>query len=163
MKVISSTLLQLVLLGLFSCSSTLNIPGTYRSNFADLGFFMTNIKLKSDSSFEYRFSGDMIFDTATGRYHIKHRRLIFTYDPRPIDTSRLANLRRMGFKLDSTLNHPKSDAGLPHIFYIRDSKLFSSIEDGKIVKRAMTYNKTKKYLFFGSHYYKRKWYLRQVE
>jgi hypothetical protein len=84
------------------------------------------------------------------------------FPPRPIDTSGLAYMRSIGFKTDSlTL---KSDAGLPHIFYIKDNKLYSSYQgNGKIVKRARKYNKTKKYLLFGSHYYKKKLYLKQVD
>ena len=84
-------------LGLISCSSTKNISGTYRSNFADLGMFITKLTLKSDSSFEYRFRGDLIFDTATGRYNIENRKLILVYDSRPIDTSGLSTIRSMGF------------------------------------------------------------------
>ena len=162
MKFNSLTPLLTVFIGLISCNTTLNIPGTYRSNFADLGFFVTNIKLKSDSSFEYRFRGDLIFDTATGRYKIEKRKLILTYDPRPIDTSGLSYMRSIGFKIDSP-STSKSDAGLPHIFYIRNKKLYGSYQDGKIVKRATTYHKTRKYLFFGNHYYKKKSYLKQVE
>ena len=156
------TLLLTVFIGLISCNTTLNIPGTYRSNFADLGFFVTNIKLKSDSTFEYRFRGDLLFDTATGNYEIKKRKIILTYDPKPIDTSGLSYLRSIGFKIDSSVTS-KSDAGLPHIFYIRNRRLYNSYQDGKIVRRATTYHKTRKYLFFGTHYYKKKWYLKQVE
>ena len=71
-------------------------------------------------------------------------------------------MRSIGFKLDEPLIL-KSDAGLPHIFYLRGNKLFHSLQDGKIVRRATKFNKRKKYLFFGSHYYKRKWYLAKVE
>jgi hypothetical protein len=124
--------------------------------------FITKVTLKSDSSFEYRFRGDLIFDTATGRFKIDQRKLILVYDPRPIDTSGLATMRSMGFKLDSPLT-VKSDAGLPHIFYIRRNKLFHSRRDEEIVRRATKYNKRRKYLIFGSHYYKRKWYLKHVD
>lgn len=156
------TLLLTVLIGLIACNTTLNIPGSYRSNFADLGFFVTTIKLKSDSTFEYRFRGDLLFDTATGNYEIKKRKIILTYDPKPIDTSGISYLRSIGFKIDSSVTS-KSDARLPHIFYIRNSRLYNSYQDGKIVRRATTYHKTRKYLFFGNHYYKKKWYLKQVE
>ncbi|MFC4231406.1 hypothetical protein ACFOW1_05860 [Parasediminibacterium paludis] len=104
----------------------------------------------------------MISDTATGKYQIEGGKLILAYDPRPIDTSGLSYMRSIGFKLDEPLNL-KSDAGLPHVFYLRNNKLFHSLQDGKIVKRATKYNKRRKYLFFGSHYYKRQWYLTKVE
>ncbi|MBC7391684.1 MAG: hypothetical protein H7329_20990 [Opitutaceae bacterium] len=145
-----------------SCSSTQNITGSYRSNFAELGFFSTRIKLKPDNTFEYRFRGDLIFDTATGKYRIDRRKLILTYDPRPIDTSGLSYMRSVGFKLDEPLNL-KSDAGLPHVFYIGREKLYGSYQDGKIVRKAVGYSKRKQYLFFGTHYYKRKHYLKRVD
>jgi len=162
MKFFIRTIFIIALFGFTSCTTTKNLEGSYRSNFADLGFFVTRIKLKSDSTFEYRFRGDLISDTATGKYNIEGRKLILTYDPRPIDTSGLAYMRSIGFKLDEPLNL-KSDAALPHVFYLRGNKLFHSLQDGKIVRRATKFNKRKKYLFFGSHYYKRKWYLAKVE
>lgn len=162
MRLNYSIILLSLSLGLISCSSTKNINGTYRSNFADLGMFITKVVLKNNSSFEYRFSGDLIFDTATGRFTIEHRKLILIYGPRPIDTSGLSTMRSLGLKLDSPLIL-KSEASLPHVFFIRKNKLFNSYQDEHIIKRATKYNKTKKYLLFGSHYYKRKWYLKRVD
>ena len=162
MKLLTSTIFIIPLIGFISCTSTKNLAGSYRSNFADLGFFVTRIKLKSDSTFEYRFRGDMFSDTATGKYNIEGRKLILTYDPRPIDTSGLAYMRSIGFKLDEPLSL-KSDAALPHVFYIGQDKLFGSYQDGKIVRKAVGYSKRKKYLLFGSHYYKRKHYLKRVD
>ena len=162
MKFFITTIFIIELFGFTSCTSVKNLEGTYRSNFADLGFFVTRIKLKFDRTFEYRFRGDLISDTATGKYKIDGRKLILVYNPRPIDTSGLAYMRTIGFKLDEPLNL-KSDAGLPHVFYIKANKLFHSLQDGKIVRRATKYNKRKKYLFFGTHYYKHKHYLTKVE
>ena len=163
MKTFQKSILYFFLtVGLFSCQTQKNISGNYRSNFADLGFFITRIKLKQDSSFEYRFRGDMISDTATGKYKIDKRRLILTYDPRPIDTSGFAYLRTIGFKLDNLVNL-KSDAGYSHIYYIRNDKLYGSLQDGKIVRKAVRYSKRKKYLFFGTHYFKHRHYLKRID
>jgi hypothetical protein len=161
MKFLNFIIIVAALLGLISCSSTKNIAGAYRSNFADLGFFVTRIKLKPDSSFEYRFRGDLMFDTATGKYRLDRRKLILTYDPRPIDTSGLSYMRSIGFKFNEPFNL-KSDVGLPHVYYIGHHKLFGSYKDGKIVRKAEGYSKRKKYLLFGTNYYKRKHYLKRV-
>lgn len=161
MKPLISTIVIIILVNFTSCTSTKNLEGSYRSNFTVLGFFVTRIKLNSDRTFEYLFHGDMISDTATGNYRIKGHKLILTYHSRPIDTSGLAYLQNIGLKLDESLNL-KSDAGLPHIFYIGQDKLFGSFQDGKIVRKAVGYSKRKKYLLFGSHYYKRKYYLKRV-
>ena len=148
-------------LGLTSCSSMKNITGTYRSNFADLGFFVTNIKLKSDSTFEYRFRGDMISDTASGHFKVYRRKLILAYNPTPVDTSGLASLRDMGIKVN--VSDLRSDANRTHVFYIRHHKLYGSYQDGEIVKKAFGYSKRKKYFLFGTHYYKHRNYLRRID
>lgn len=161
MKLFKLTCFVATLLALVSCSSTKNISGTYRSNFADLGFFVTTMKLKSDSTFEYRFRGDMIFDIANGQYKVHGRKLILTYNPSPVDTSSLASLRKMSIKLN--FSALRSDANRTHIFYIRHKKLYSSYQDGKIVRKAFGYSKRKKYLFFGTHFYKHRNYLKIIK
>ncbi|HLA52553.1 MAG TPA: hypothetical protein VK618_04585 [Flavitalea sp.] len=48
-------------------------------------------------------------------------------------------------------------------YFIGHKKLFSThIATGKKVSRAARYSKKKKFVLFGSHYYKRKWYLRKL-
>ena len=146
---------------LVSCISTKNFVGTYRSNFAELGFFITRLKLNSDSTFEYKFRGDMIYDTASGHYRVYHRKLILTYYPRPLDTTGLAFMDSVANKIGIELSASFDDKR-PHIYYLGNKKLFESIKDGIIVKKAFGYSKTKKYLLFGSHYYKHNHYLMQV-
>jgi hypothetical protein len=152
-------ILELIFIG-NSCNSERNITGTYRSNFAEMGFFSSKLKLKPDSSFEYYFRGDLIFDTATGNYCISKRKLILTYDQTPIDTSQFVYLRALGFNFDTP---QRSDENHSHIYYIRKNKLYVSFQDGKIVRKAHGYSERKKYVLFGTHYFKMRYYLNRIE
>jgi hypothetical protein len=49
------------------------------------------------------------------------------------------------------------------IFCIDDNKIFTvNFETGKEIKKAVVYNERKKYIIFGTHYYKRKFFLQKV-
>lgn len=65
---------------LVSCNANKKISGKYRSNFADLGFFITEIELKSDSTFHYEFSGDLLHTELAGKYKIKKNKLYLRFD-----------------------------------------------------------------------------------
>ncbi len=159
---ITAIIFILLLYALFSCSSTKNIAGTYQTNFADLGFFGTTIKLKPDSSLQYVFQGDLMYDSTTGHYSIYDRRVYITFDKELPDTNKLYyRFDNMPLKTDNI----SGDTIHYKVFcYIGHNKLFSShIETGKKVTKVRRYNKRKKYFFFGSHYYKRRWYLRRVD
>lgn len=160
MKLLNLIIIVASLSVLISCSSTKNIAGTYRSNFADLGFFVTMIKLKKDSTFEYRFRGDLFNDTATGHYEINGHKLLLHYKEVPMDTSGFANMRSIGFKLDS--NSLKSVVPRNYVFYIRRNKIYESYQNEKIVTKAFGYSKWEKYFLFGTHYYKHKHYLKKI-
>jgi hypothetical protein len=147
---------------LISCNSTKNISGTYRTNFAEFGFFGTTIRLKQDSSLQYVFQGDLIYDSTTGLYSVHDRKVYITFDKEPPDTTKLYHRfdnipLKTAVISDDTIHY--------QIFcYIGHKKLFSShIETEKKVVKASGYNKRKKYFFFGSHYYKRRRYLKRVD
>jgi hypothetical protein len=53
-----------------SCGSTKKITGTYYSKFAVHGFFVTTVRLKPDNTLEYVYQGDLVYDSATGRYQV---------------------------------------------------------------------------------------------
>lgn len=160
MKVKNHLFLFIIALELLSCSSKRSVIGIYRSNFAQLGFFITTLNLKTDGSFEYRFQGDLIFNQATGHYVINKGKLRLTYNLTPVDTGVLRSYKKMGLRVSDSL---KIENGYPHLFYLGNDKLFSSWQDGKIVRRASAYHKLKKYMLFGSHYYNKKCYLKKVE
>ena len=116
-----------------------NVIGCYRNNFAELGFFGTRISLKADSTFQYRFAGDLLSDDGSGKYHLIKDTIFLRFD-----------------KDSSKYNRPTK-------YLYRHNKLFSfNIKTGKIVKYAQGYSKHKEYLFFGSHYRAMKHYLKRV-
>jgi hypothetical protein len=162
LKPINSIIFTIVLCGLFSCNSTENIAGTYKTNFAVLGFFGTTIRLKKDSTLQYVFQGDLMYDSTTGRYSIHDKKVYITFDKEFRDTNKLYyRFDNMALKT----NIMSGDTAHYQIFYFTGhNKLFSShIETGKKVTNARRHNKRKKYLLFGSHYYNRRWYLRHVD
>lgn len=63
-----------------SCISNKNIVGKYRSNFAQYGFFVTEIKLNCDSTAEYHMAGDMINENLTGHFKITNNIVYFKSD-----------------------------------------------------------------------------------
>ena len=49
------------------------------------------------------------------------------------------------------------------IFYFGDNRLYyASFETGRKITKAVGYNERKKYILFGTHYYKKKWYLIRI-
>jgi len=159
---VTAIIFILILCGLFSCSSIKNIAGTYKTNFADLGFFGTTIRLKPDSSLQYVFQGDLMYDSTTGHYSIYDRKVYITFDKQLPDTNKL--YYRFDIMPLKTDNISGNTIHYQDFCYIGHNKLFSShVETGKKVTKARRYNKRKKYFFFGSHYYKRRWYLRRVD
>lgn len=147
---------------LFSaCHSTTNISGTYRSNFAIMGYFSTKIKVNSDSTFTYRMLGHMMYDTANGKYKINGNLLILNYAPKVIDTTLHSINNRNAILLSEGLINSGSR---PHQFYLRTNKLFEADSSGHIFRREQVFSKHKKYLFWGSPYIKRKrYFLKRID
>jgi len=161
-KLITATVFLLILCSIFSCGSTKNIAGTYHTNFADLGFFGTTVRLRSDSTLQYVFQGDLMYDSTTGRYTVKENKVYIRFDKEVPDTTKLYyRFDNMPLKTAFV----EGDSVLYQSFlYIGHKKLFfAHAETGKKVTKARRYNKRKKYLLFGSHYYKRRWYLKRVD
>jgi hypothetical protein len=156
------TISCLTLLVVFSaCNSTKKIAGTYRSNFAIIGFFGTKINLKSDSTFSYRMRGDMMSDTANGKYKIRARFLILSYDPPTVDTTLYAKYGKEAVLISLVLQNTSSR---PYQFYIGHNKLFEADTLGNIHKQEQGLSGHKKHIFWGQHYMKkRKYYLKRVD
>ena len=157
---LTSLLFCFFLFGLFSCSSTKNIAGKYGTNFADMGFFGTTINLKQDSTLEYIFGGDMIHHHIIGHYKIYDHKVYMVFDKEILDS----NFASTSFFPDTLYKTVyKGDTILYQSFcYIGHNKLFfAHAKTGKKVSKARRYNKRKEYLIFGSHYYKRRWYLKR--
>ncbi len=69
-----------ILILLVSCSIHKNVNGKYRSNIASLGFFITEIVLKSDNTFNFKFSGDLQHQELDGVYKIKKNKLYLRFN-----------------------------------------------------------------------------------
>jgi hypothetical protein len=146
---------------LLSCSSTKSIVGTYRSNFAVIGFFGTKINLMKDSTFGYRMRGDMMGDTANGKYRIQNHFLILTYDPPIVDTTLYSKYGKDAVVLSQALTN---SSGRPKQFYIGHNKLFVTDSLGNVYKKEQGLSRHKKYVFWGQHYMtKRKYYLKRID
>lgn len=148
-------------LTLFSCGSTRYIAGTYHSRFAELYMFGTTIRLKEDRSMQYIFQGDLLYDSATGRYRTYGNKIYVEFDKEVQDSNKLY------YRFD---NMPQKYAccgkdTVPYkmFFYIGRNKLFAAhSKTGRKITRSKAYNRRRKFLLFGSHYYRKKFYYRKV-
>ena len=130
-----------------SCASTKNIAGKYRSNFAVHGFFVTRINLNPDSTFGYKMSGDLMFDTSNGHYRLDDNFLILTHQPFEPDTSDFEKHGKEAVLLSfalSTNQHLKD----PGKYLVGNNKLFVCDSNGIIVKKQFGHSKRRQYLFF---------------
>ena len=160
-RLTTAILSLLFLCGLFSCSSTKNIAGKYATNFASMGFFGTTIILKPDSTLSYKFSGDMIYHLVTGTYNVSNNKIYMLFDKEILDT----NFVRYPL-FDDTIHIALSNNDsirYQRYFYLGNDKLFfSNFKTGEKITKEKRYNRRKKFLFFGSHYYKKRHYLRLI-
>jgi hypothetical protein len=147
---------------MISCKSNQNITGKYRSNFPDLGFFMTEIVLKYDKSFHYKFSGDLEDTQLDGNYKIESNTLYLRFN----------KLRKIVEPNDSLIDwyneHTydlKVENGIEyHLKYqIRGNRLYSyNILTGKIVSRVVFAGNRRKYILFGPKSFKKERYLKKI-
>lgn len=126
----------IIIISLFiltSCRGSKDIFGTYISNFAVNGYHIRQIKLKSDSTLEYRYWGHMIFDTATAHFTRNYNTLILNYYPIKVDTSDWPVLHKQGFTLMEQ-EYARLGKSAPYALIIKNRKLFLIDSDKKIVK-----------------------------
>ena len=155
-----------VLLLFTSCGISENINGNYRSNFAQLGFFTTEIELKLNNTFSYQHSGDLQHTELNGIYRIINNKLYLRFDKFKGETEQDAvkiNGKDTIVDFEKLMNSHsyelKKDNGIEyHLKYkISKNKLFVyNIQTNKLVKKAKTYSDAKKY-------YKKKYFLQKVE
>jgi len=162
MRRLTTTISALLFLcGLFSCSSTKNITGKYATNFASLGFFGTTIILKPDSTLSYKFSGDMISHLVTGTYTVSNNKIYMLFDKEILDTNFASSPLFDDTIYVATIKN--NTIKYQRYFYIGHDKLFfSNRKTGEKITKAKRYNRRRKFLFFGSHYYKKRHYLRLI-
>lgn len=138
-------LILLFILTLAGCSTTKNISGTYRSNFAEMGFFSTTLQLNNDSTFNYSFNGDLIHNKATGIYNVDKRKLLLKYNLTPLDTVYANMYRNSGMTGVDTL---KNETTYPKLFHLRNDKIFVSFQNGKNCKKRSKIFETQEIFIF---------------
>lgn len=154
--------LAVLILLTFSCGSQKRTVGSYASKFPTMGFFGTRIKLKPDSTFEYRHAGDMIFDTATGIYFVANKKVYLKFlrlkeNIFPSEGLLPSYVPRMEVKESVPFEYD-------YLCFIGNRKLFEAdVSTGKKVTKAFGYSRRKKYLLFGSHYFERRYYLKKLD
>ncbi|MDR6562018.1 MULTISPECIES: hypothetical protein [unclassified Arcicella] len=166
-----------MLIGIFfsilfaSCDTNKVITGRYRSNFAQLVFFKTNIVLKSDSTFHYQLSGDLENTELEGIYKTHKDKLYLRFyklkdEPADaikivgkdtiVDFEKLYNTHPYELKRENEIEY--------HLkFKILKNKLQSyRIDNNKLVKRIKTYS-SRKYILFWKKNHSKKYFLKRVE
>jgi hypothetical protein len=161
-KFIAAFTYLLLLCALLSCSSTESLVGKYHSNFAVHGFFVTRINLNVDSSFGYRMSGDLIFDTSFGHYTVKDNCLVLYHEPFIPDTVGHPESEKGAILLTKALSTNNHLTG-PEQYVAGRNKLFVCDSSGKVVKKQFGYSKRRKYLLFGQRWCFRRYYLKRID
>ena len=143
-----------------SCTTSRNSLGIFRSNFAESGQQIKALTLKPDSTFVYIIKGNSIYDSTFGKYQIWRHKLFLSKIWEKTGPYRWSLLEREPkiFVLD------RDSIEYQSIFYYDDNKIFTAnFETGKKIKKVPVYNKRKKYILFGTHYYKKNWFLKRVD
>ena len=148
------------LLTVMACHSSRQISGTYHSKFAEVMMFGTTIRLRPDSTLQYVFQGDLIYDSATGHYQVRGNKVFVTFDPELRDSTKLY------YRFDNMALHTAMYQGMSIsyklLLYTGHHKLFPTrVETGKKVTRERRYNRRRKFIVFGSHYYRRRFYYKR--
>jgi hypothetical protein len=145
---------------LTACGTSNDITGTYRSKFAIGGFFTTRIQLNADSTLQYVFQGDLEYEKATGHYRVDGNKLYILFDKEEPDSER--PYHRFDVMPVKSLTPNGNRIDYQTSLYIGHHKLFpANSNTGKKVTRASRYSKRKKYLLWGSHYFKRRYYYKK--
>ena len=128
------------------------IFGYYSSNVAELGFFVTKIRLNKNYTFEYEFSGDLIHQSGKGKFEIIDKNVILLkFDNEQENEKNVAELLSSG---NTKIENKK--------YKYNNGKLFPFHLDGYVVKRGQAFSRHKKYLFWGERYMtKRRIYLKK--
>lgn len=128
------------------------IFGFYSSNVAELGFFVTSIKLNKDYTFNYEFHGDLIHQMGKGTFEISDKKeILLDFENKNKEDSTNEDF----LSSEETIIEDQK-------FKYKNGKLFLFHIDGYIVKRGQAYSRHKKFLFWGEKYLtKRRIYLKK--
>ena len=75
-----------------ACVAHKDIQGKYRSNKAELGFFITEIELKSDNTFDYKFHGDLQNIKLQGSYEVNEKNVYLRFDKMKNELEQIAEI-----------------------------------------------------------------------
>ncbi len=106
--------------------------------------------------------GDMMFDTSNGRYKVDNRYLLLYHEPFKPDTSEYEKYGKEAVLLSYALSTNKH-LGSPKRYLVGRRKIFVCDTSGKVIKKQFGYSKRRQFLFFGKHWYKRRYFLKRVD
>jgi hypothetical protein len=159
MRPLLGLILGALLIFAASCNLSRNISGTYRSNFAVGGFFVTRIVLNKDSTFTYRMSGDLVYDTAFGSFQVSDKEVLLTYGQLIGDTSYEYGTDVIPIHEYYTKSHNLHRA---QAYKIGVNRLLLMGPNLGIIKRQWGYSRNRKALLFGSRWRMKRYFLKKV-
>ncbi|OCA78874.1 hypothetical protein BBH99_07210 [Chryseobacterium contaminans] len=159
--------LILILLLLFSCKPQKDLQGVYKTNKAELGFFVTKIDLKNNNEFNYVFSGDLQHTELSGFYKISGHDLYLKFNKNKGEVEYVHDSMTISDILSGNYHHYdlKSENGINyHLKYkIQGNKLFAyGIKNGQLKKKSKVYTNQSKFLFFGPRWKNKRIYLKKI-
>ena len=94
-----------------------------------------------------------MYDTATGIFRIQDNYLRLTYDPPKPDSSQFFMINGKGEKEFIDLGQVFANRhARPDQYILSCGKLYSTDDNGKLVKKSQGLSKHKKFLIFGQHF-----------
>ena len=152
---------------LLSCNPQKNVQGVYKSKQAEFGFFITKVELKNNNEFNYEFSGDLQHTELSGIYKQSNHYLYLKFnknkgeiessnDSLAISDLLSGNYHNYNLKSENGINY--------HLKYkIKGDKLFVyRIDNGQLNKKSKVYTNQKKFLFFGTKWKYKRYYLKKL-
>ncbi len=158
---------------LTSCSVHKNVTGKYRSNFAQFGFFSTQIILKPNKQFHYIFSGDLQHTELDGTYKTRANKLYLRFDKlkhepdsgaiKIVEKDTIVDMEKL---LNTHSYELKNENGVEYHskYKISKDKLRPyRIDNKRLVRRGKIYSNRRKFIIFGKKNYSKKYYLKKIE
>jgi len=150
---------------LVSCKLNQEITGKYHSNFAQSGFFITEIAFNPDNSFHYEFAGDLSFQELDGKFIIRGNKLYLKFDKLKTEPVELTFADTLDFNSDWQNSHSyelesKNDIEYHLKYRIRGDRLQTyNMTKDRIERRTKFCSDNRLFGIFGPKCYQRKYYL----
>lgn len=159
--------LILALLLFLSCNSQKKLQGTYKSNKAEFGFFVTKIDFKNNNEFNYVFSGDLQYQFLSGHYTVSSHNLYLEFNKNKEEIQSVHDSLTIADMLSGNYNNYdlKNENGINyHLKYkIKGNKLFVyDIKSGQLKRKSKVYTNQRKYVFWGTRWKYQRIYLKKI-